>query len=1294
MELLKKNKSNTIAEENGEKPTLLYENENCSIEFELICDWGNGCNINIIIANIGDKEIKGWSFELITDDSISNLWNGVFENTNLGYKISAKEWNNYIAVGESVTVGITLNYNNSFKNPMINTESVIILLDTKENYDLESGFTYNKDNYEVIYQIVGSWDNASNVKITIINKSENIIHNWGLRFITSDIIDNIYNATEIGEENVHLIKNVEWNQDIPANSSLEFGFIQKYDSVIDIPKEFEIVVSEEVVESSDYKIEIIKQSEWNDYANIQMIITNLSEKSIDDWTLSFTGNFEIMDIWNAELISEIQNEYNIGNSNYLQNIYPGKSCFIGMNIKCKDKNINIKNCVLNEKKLNLNGENNCNEINEVYFSTTEIVIGQKTSGLVWAKLSGKKDAKIKVYKKVGADWNYVTDLYDSGDIKNHNDEIENDGIYTNVITFYEVEPSTMQYKVSYILDEVECASYVKEINFVQTMTENEYLNYFNKNENVLKTIKEDLRSCKYIYGNTTEEVAIHIREKYANDGLEKAECINGSSIYVRWDNGQEFYIQFSDKNNSDTMIRGCGNLQIEHATDKVEFATTNSRKILYWAPFDTVWGDSDETDEIFNIINKSTYSEDFDFVSDCNANVNSLKNINEYGLIIFATHGIAGEWIVTGEKVTEKAEHLKDIMNGSVSVYYDYDPVCNMYEPYYMINSKWILNNISNGFPNSIVINNSCESAKSENLWNAFRQLGVRTYYGNNGAVTNAYATQQCCYLVNRLICDNEMTSDAYTMTLDTYYGSGASFIARGQGNLALSKGMNDSSFENGMKQWGKIGDCRVLNKLGNIVPTDGKYMGMISTGIGYTMQGGAITQCIDIPYNANYLMFDWNFISAEFLEYIDSSFDDPFEISVECIDEQDEKKIIYKKSVNSIANDFGATRTSPGKLICISPEVTLNGYGDIWMSGWQSEKINIDEYSGKTLQITFSVANAKDTAYPSAVLLDNIHLDIEYGSSNKCIEIASDDYISENNNGKSYVFYTDEFEQQAIAMRKQVKYQNGYINLSQVNLCKIESEQDFVNMWNNMSPGYGNDKIDNVAILMHGNYYAIIIDSAVNENGTSYVTGKYPQNLTASIDGKVGSDYEATYIGSLSNKKIRKLNLYSCNAGLLDAINVNFKKNIAPITGQNGSFGINGNVAQAFMKLNSIDAITGYDGSVGYDNNNMPRISYDEEHYIGFLNELEPQRKVVPNRFNAGMNYFDIKYALKNGKNAFKYGIMPNGEVLYTDDSAIYNYYKLESKSTDGIIPVSYTIKVKHTAKINLINNTQENIG
>lgn len=108
-------------------------------------------------------------------------------------------------------------------------------------------------------------------------------------------------------------------------------------------------------------------------------------------------------------------------------------------------------------------------------------------------MSGKKDAKIKVYKKVGADWNYVTDLYDSGDIKNHNDEIENDGIYTNVITFYEVEPSTMQYKVSYILDEVECASYVKEINFVQTMTENEYLNYFNKNENVLKTIKE--HSC-------------------------------------------------------------------------------------------------------------------------------------------------------------------------------------------------------------------------------------------------------------------------------------------------------------------------------------------------------------------------------------------------------------------------------------------------------------------------------------------------------------------------------------------------------------------------------------------------------------------------------------------------------------------------------------------------------------------------------------------------------------------------------------------------------------------------------
>ena len=218
------------------------------------------------------------------------------------------------------------------------------------------------------------------------------------------------------------------------------------------------------------------------------------------------------------------------------------------------------------------------------------------------------------------------------------------------------------------------------------------------------------------------------------------------------------------------------------------------------------------------------------------------------------------------------------------------------------------------------------------------------------------------------------------------------------------------------------------------------------------------------------------------------------------------------------------------------------------------------------------------------------------------------------------------------------------------------------------MTPG-DNRSIDTVAILMHGNYYAVIIDNGLNEAENYYREDALPQNLTASSDCKVGSDYNATYIGTLKKKKIKKLYLLSCNTGLLDAININYSKKISSITGHGGeTYTLEGNVAQAFMKLNSIDEIIAYDGSVGYTDG-MPRISYLEDHYLGYLDELNKVRKIVPYRFNSGMNYFGVSYVIKNGVNAYKNGVMPNGEVTYKNNEAIYNFYQLEHRVTNGLV-------------------------
>lgn len=1308
------------ASSSDQAENVLYEDDSCTIEYEISSQWGTGYNMNIIITNIGDAPISDWAFEIQTSDSINNLWNASYEKYENGYKICAFDWNKNIAQDSNIIIGYTAsNGENEISVPYV--DAVTIKTDSLSSDDI--GDTENNfigDCFAVDYQVVDSWHNASNVKVTIKNLTNTTIHNWGLRFISSDVYENIYNGVELGEGDVHLIKNLGWNQDIPANGEVQFGFTQTYSGEIEIPKDFELVSTKEVLENTNYKIDIVEGTKGSEGRNIQLVIENLSSETIEDWCLEFDANFTVAEIWNGELISQEANGITLGNASYAQNILPNGSCFVGMIVNCQEENVSVSNCVLTETKPNYEdfenkkdenddqekddnksnddeNKNDINEIYEVYFDTYSIAANQTVSCKVWAMTSGKDEATLKVYKKTGDDWLYVADLYDSGNMYQHNDEIANDGIYTNAVSLYEKNAGIVQYKLSLVVNGVEKDSVIKDIEVVDTVSVEDFNAFISGVENIMGILQQYMESNDYTYGATVDELVSLIGEKSSNKSI-SVERINGSSIKLTCNNGLSSCVQFSDKSDMDTMIRGAGSTSSEGGTCAIEIATTKSGKILYWAPFDTEWGDSDETESIKSIVEESEYSHNYDVLSDAAADVESLKNLSEYGLIIFATHGIGGEWIVTGEKVSTEPKYLKELSNHQISVYYDYDPSDNGYESYYMVNDKWFLGNISNALPNSIIINNSCESSKTDILWNAFKELGARTYYGNDGAITNHYATVKCSYIVSKLVLDREITGDVlYDGSLDAYYNNGAALVVRGQGNLSLSNGISNAGFENETLSWVKQGDCRALNKLGNIKPTEGKYMGMISTGIGYTMQGGAITQRIYVPQEAKSMYFDWNFLSAEFLEYINSSYDDPFEIMVECGDDEQNKEVILRKSVNSLAKDFNATKTSAGKLICVSPSIQLNNYNDIWMTDWQTEIVDISKYSGKTITLTFGVTNAADTAYPSAVLLDNIHLDTEYVSSNQYYEANNPNSVTNNDYGQSYIMYTYEFAKQAKVMRDNIKYKNGYTRDDQINVKEIKTEAEFIEYWNAMTPGSVDFSIDNVVIMMHGNYYAIIIDTALNNSSTVYDAGKNPENLTICENGKVGTDYDATYIEDLKCHNIKEINLYTCNAGLLDAINAEHEKSLADVTEHGDEkYVTKGNVAQLFLKSQNVSTVTAYDGSVGYDKSTLlPRLSYAQGHYAGFLDDLANVRKITPYRDSRELSAEYVAASLeKNDKLLLgKKGIMPNGEVIYSNNKAIYTYfdgYTSEIVISGGLI-YTLTVPIKHKVTVDLDTNAQD---
>ena len=767
---------------------------------------------------------------------------------------------------------------------------------------------------------------------------------------------------------------------------------------------------------------------------------------------------------------------------------------------------------------------------------------------------------------------------------------------------------------------------------------------------ISECVGEYYKTNDFVYGDIeTLMIYLNANSETIND-IADINVIDGNSIIVCFENGLDYTVDIIDNSDMTVMPRGTGEgvkVEEDSIPSEVEVAYTKSSKIMYWAPFDSVWGEYDETEGLKQIVSDSIYSGDLEIFNDDEATVDSLKDISEYGLVILATHGISGEnrdWIVTGEKadVTTMKKYLKEILTKQISVQSISDITNNKSEKYIAISQKWFDNNIQK-LSKNIIINNSCYSL-NERWADVFIKKGAGAYFGNDGEVTNEYAKDACLDLVSELVENGNIIGYSYEMSIDTFYNE-ASFTGEGQGNLALARDATGIGFEDGLTGWDVKGDCRVVSKLGKIEPVEGNYMALVTTGVGYTMEGGAISKSFIVPEGAEKMYIKWNYISAEFLEYIDSEFDDSFEVLITC---EGNKKVVFEKSVNVIANELKATKTSEGKLTCVSPEISLNDYDDIWMTDWQDGCIDVKEFAGKNVTISFKSDNVSDTNYPSALLLDAIHFDVEGCSTSQYIDFKS--FVrgdKKNTTGRSYIFYIEDFNEQAKKMRKTLKKRYGYKDKTQVEMKKISSENDFVTEWNNMTSD-DETKIDEVAIMMHGNYYAIII--AYN-SGTGL-----SEHLVTDKQGLGIKDDSATVItNALNQKNIGVLSLYTCNAGLLDAIDCNVKL----INKSSGQF-FDENVACAFASLGGIDLIKAYDGSVAYNRTTLkPRLSNNQSSTFNYIkSEVRPHSNVTVHRYD-GIVKDKLNYALVADNRGYLYetDILPNGEVEYDVSNKIAKY-------------------------------------
>lgn len=408
-----------------------------------------------------------------------------------------------------------------------------------------------------------------------------------------------------------------------------------------------------------------------------------------------------------------------------------------------------------------------------------------------------------------------------------------------------------------------------------------------------------------------------------------------------------------------------------------------NRKVLIYAPYEAVWDPYNEGPDLVAMLEASDMEFDVTYLSNQQATVEALEILTDYGLVVLATHGSAGRHILTGEVATEEKREQYDAQRqaGQVVVwtYIEIDEDeegAAIREDVFGVTDTFI-DALAGTFPQSLIVNNSCESTLREDLTDAFLAKGAETYMGYSAIVSSAFAVEMVLELIEPMVdVDLASVGDAFTSDQIDPHGSwGAEFELRGSEQLRYSVEFGNSGFEAGnLTGWTALGDGRVISRLGTENPVEGQYMGIISTGLGFTTSSGAIYQTFVLPEDAEGMRFDWNFISEEFLDWIGTEFQDRFKVSL--IRPGQPAEDLFSKSVDDIAEEWGCPQDGGPEceLISVSPDIIFD-QGDVYMTGWQTLELDLSAYQGQLITLVFSASDVGDSIYDTAILLDDLVL-------------------------------------------------------------------------------------------------------------------------------------------------------------------------------------------------------------------------------------------------------------------------------------------------------------------------------
>lgn len=618
---------------------------------------------------------------------------------------------------------------------------------------------------------------------------------------------------------------------------------------------------------------------------------------------------------------------------------------------------------------------------------TGIIVSTPTSVTITASLDpGPEMQEDSVTLEINnsGTWAPVTQLYDDGNLS-HGDEILGDNVYSAIHSFNLPGTGDWELRVSAtsISNEEEFTEYSSTftIGVYEQLTDDDF--------NEINTMQDEVGDV-FETNLAGGDIPTAINETYnwvsQQPGVVNSQIVE-NGIEIMYDSGIvggiRIYQQGAD---GSITTKGWMKDQVRSAPKPPKFPTygynsglgmrtedsedlIGNKNILIWAPFENAFG-IDMRPSLETIIGNSDLEFNVVTMTNTQCTVSSLNNLTEYGIVIFDTHGSEGMEIGTGEEVTAYSylANAINLLTNRVAIWQNvtvgYTGGVANKEDVFAVRAPFI-SALSGTFPNSLIFNGSCESTKALDLKNAFMNKGAQAYFGFDKVVNTQFCKDVCDDLIEEIVVNLETTGDAFTSGQTDPVSPNATYEMYGNTDLHFTLELINGDFEMGdLTGWTRSGDGRVISMLGSASPYEGSFMGIISTGLGFTESSGSIYQTFKVMENKTDLSLYWNFMSEEFMEYVGSQYQDYFRITI--VDETGTETVLFEKTIDQIAAEY-----SP---YLVSPEIAFD-IGDVYATGWNQFEFDLSAFEGQIVTIRFSAGDVGDSIYDTAILLDDIEV-------------------------------------------------------------------------------------------------------------------------------------------------------------------------------------------------------------------------------------------------------------------------------------------------------------------------------